>query len=150
MKTSKSLGWIITVVEIVTISLFLLSGQTIFAVMSTVISSGGGTIPMEIDQATGMAKLTFSVAPNNSGYLFAKLNIGFGISSADGSYSVRNMTTTNLDPGMKKNITLTLKVPVDELQRYTKGNGTFDVYMSIKTLYDLAGMDYNMKAQGGT
>jgi hypothetical protein len=150
MKTSKSLGWIINLFEIIILSLLLLSGQTILTIMSSVLSSGGGAIPIEIDQPNGTAKLTFSVTPINSGYILSNLNIGFGISSENESYSFRNTTTVSLEPGVQKNITLTLKVPLEELQRYTNGYGTFDVYMSIKTLYDLAGIDYHMKAQGGT
>ncbi len=75
MKTSKALGLLIIVLEIGGIVFLLLCGQTLLAIIGT--ATSGGQIPTEIDQATGVARLTFTADPKNGGYLPAILTIGF-------------------------------------------------------------------------
>lgn len=147
MKTSKALGLLIIVLEIGGIVFLLLCGQTLLAIIGT--ATSGGQIPTEIDQATGVARLTFTADPKNGGYLPAILTIGFGVSTNDGLFSVSNFTTINLEPGKQVPTTITLKVPQDKLQLYANGEGTLDVYTNTKTLWNLVSLDYNVKVRGG-
>jgi hypothetical protein len=148
LKTSRTLGLLIIVLEIGGIAFLLLCGQTLLSIIGT--ATSGGQIPTEIDQATGNAKLTFTVGPKNAGYLPALLTIGFGVSTTDGTFSVRNFTTIYLEPGKQTPTTLTLKVPQDKLQLYANGEGTLDVYTNTKTLWNLVSLDYNVKVKGGS
>jgi hypothetical protein len=150
MKTSRVLGALLVVLEVASIGLFLVCGQTIFSMLSTVTPSGGGQIPVVVDAATQIATLTYASAPRNGGLLPVKLGIGFGITLSDGSYSVKNVTTVNLQPGEQRDVSLTLKVPVARLQQYANGNGTLNIYTSFSTLSDLVRLDYNALAEGGT
>ena len=148
MKASRALSLLIIVLEVGGVAFLLLCGQTILTIIGTF--SSGGQIPTEINQATGVAKLTFTVSPKNGGYLPASLTIGFGVSSTDGSFSVSNFTTIYLEPGKQIPTTLTLEVPQDKLQLYANGGGTLDVYTNTKTLWDLVSLDYNVKMKGGS
>ena len=150
MKTSRLLGALLIVLEVASIGLFLVCGQTIFSMMGTVSPSGGGQIPVVVDEATQVATLTYDAAPKNGGLLPVKLGIGFGITLSDGSYTVKNVTTVSLQPGEQWGVSLTLKVPMARLQQYANGAGTLDIYTSYSTLYDLVRLDYNALAEGGT
>ncbi len=150
MKTSRVLGALLAVLEVASIGIFLVCGQTIFSMMGTVSPSGGGQIPVDIDEVTQVATLTYETQPKNGGLLPVKLGIGFGITLANGSYSVKNVTTVDLQPGEQKGVSLTLRVPLARLQEYAEGNGTLDIYTSFSTLYGLARLDYNALAEGGT
>ncbi|MCX6649679.1 MAG: hypothetical protein NTV61_09895 [Candidatus Bathyarchaeota archaeon] len=148
MKTSKLLGVALIVLEVASVALFLVCGQTIFSLLGTV-TPGGGEIPVSIDQQTQIATLTFTFTPRNSGLIAANVNVGFGVTLTDGSYSVKNTTTVNLPPGTQEAISLTIKVPVEKLQEYANAKGTLDIYTSIRTLNDLVKLDYNAKSEGG-
>jgi hypothetical protein len=147
LKTSQLLGVVLIILEFTSIALFLVCGQTIFSVLGTV--TGGGEIPVVVDDKTNIATLTFTFTPKNGGLIAANVNLGFGVTLTDGSFSVKNETTVSLPPGTQQNISLKIKVPVEKLQEYTNAKGTLDIYTSIRTLNDLVKMDYNSKSEGG-
>ena len=129
--------------------LFLLCGQAIYSMLITVSPTGGGQIPVDVDEGTQIATLTYASTPRNSGLLAVKLDIGFGISLSDGSYSVKNVTMVYLQPGQQKEMNLTLKVPLAKLQQYADSKVTLDIYTSFSTLNGLVRLDYNALAEGG-
>lgn len=149
MKKSRLLGAALIVLEVAEVVLFLLCGQTIFSLMGTVTPSGGGEIPVVINQQTKVATLTFTFTPRNSGLLAARVDVGFGVTLKDGSYSAKNMTSVYLPPGAQASVSLTINVPMEKLQEYTEAKGTLDIYTSIRTLNDLVRLDYNAKTEGG-
>ena len=148
MKTSRLLGVALIVLEVAGVALFLVSGQTIFSLLGTMTPSGG-EIPVEVDEQTQIATLTFTFTPRNSGLIAANVNVGFGVTLTDGSYSAKNTTGVYLPPGTQKNVSLTIKVPVEKLREYADAKGTLDIYTSIRTLNDLVRIDYNSKSEGG-
>ena len=149
MKTSRVLGVLLLVLEVVGIGLFLLCGQTIFSVLGTVTSSGGGEIPIDVDRQTQVATLTFTFSPRNGGLIASRVNLGFGVSLTDGSFSVKNTTSVYLSPGAQEIVTLTIKVPMAKLRDYSIAKGSLDIYTSILTLNDLVRFEYNAKSEGG-
>jgi len=130
------------------VALFLLCGSTIFSLIGTV-TPGGGEIPVEVDEQAQIATLTFTFTPKNSGYLDATVDVGFGVTLTDGSYSVKNTTSIYLPPGVERDVSLTLRVPVDKLRDYADAKGTLDIYTSIRTLNGLVGLSYNAFSEGG-
>jgi hypothetical protein len=94
--------------------------------------------------------LTFKCTPENRGFIAASVNIGFGVTLKDGSYSTKNTTKVYLPSGTQEDVILTIKVPIDKLREYTDAKGTLDVYTSIRTLNDLVRLDYNSKIKGGS
>jgi hypothetical protein len=148
LKTSQLLSVVLIIIEVTSVALFLVCGQTIFSVMGTV-AGGGGVIPVVVDDKMNIATLTFKFTPKNGGLIAANVNVGFGVTLTDGSFSVKNETTVSLPPGSQQNISLKIKVPVDKLQEYANAKGTLDIYTSIRTLNDLVRMDYNAKSDGG-
>ena len=148
MKTSSVLGAVLLILELGSVALFLVCGQTIFSLLGTV-TGGGGEIPVVIDNEAQVATLTFTFAPRNGGLLAAIVGVGFGVTFTDGSYSVKNSTTVYLPPGEGEEVSLSIKVPLDKLQEYADANGTLDIYTSIKTLNDIVRLDYNAKTEGG-
>jgi hypothetical protein len=129
------------------LGLFLICGQTILSLLGSVVPSGG-TIPVSFDEPTQIATVTLSVTPHNSGYIAARLNLGFGLTLTDGSFMVKNTTTISLVPGAQQSVSLSIKVPVDKLRDYTNAKGTLDIYTSIITLNDLVRLDYNSRSEG--
>jgi hypothetical protein len=148
LKTSRLLGVALIVLEVAGVALFLVSGQTIFSLLGTMTPSGG-EIPVEVDEQTQIATLTFTFTPRNSGLIAANVNVGFGVTLTDGSYSAKNTTGVYLPPGTQENVSLTIKVPVEKLREYADAKGTLDIYTSIRTLNDLVRIDYNSKSEGG-
>jgi len=148
LKTSRLLGVALIVLEVAGVALFLVSGQTIFSLLGTMTPSGG-EIPVEVDEQTQIATLTFTFTPRNSGLIAANVNVGFGVTLTDGSYSAKNTTGVYLPPGTQKNVSLTIKVPVEKLREYADAKGTLDINTSIRTLNDLVRIDYNSKSEGG-
>ena len=128
--------------------MFLLSGQTIFSLIGTVTPKGGAP-NVSVDEHTQVVTITFTFTPHNMGYLAAHLNLGFGFTLTDGSFTVRNTTSVYLIPGAQQNVDLSIKVPVSKLQEYADAKGTLDIYTNIITLNDLVRIDYNSKAEGG-
>ena len=148
MKTSQILGIVLIILEITSVALFLVCGQTIFSLLGTV-AGEGGEIPVIVDQKTQIATLTFTFTPKNSGLIAANVIMGFGITLTDGSFSVKNQTTVSLPPGTQQSVSLNIKVPVEKLQEYADAKGTLNIYTSIRTLNDLVKLDYNSKNEGG-
>ena len=136
------------ILEVAGIGLFLLCGQTIFSQLGTVTPSGGGEIPVKVDQQTQVASLTFTFTPRNGGLIAARLNLGFGLSLTDGSFLAKNITTVYLATGAQENISLTLKVPVEKLQAYSDAKDSLEIYTSIFTLNDLVRLE-NERSEGG-
>jgi hypothetical protein len=148
LKTSQIIGVALIILEVASIGLFLLSGQTIFSLIGSVTPSGS-TLPVVVDEQSQIATITFTFTPHNTGYLAARINLGFGLTLTDGSFAVKNTTSIYLTPGEQQNVDLSIKVPVSKLQEYTNAKGTIDIYTSIITLNDLVRIDYNSMAEGG-
>jgi hypothetical protein len=149
LKPFRLIGALLLILEVAGIGLFLLCGQTIFSLLGTVTPSGGGEIPVKVDQQTHVATLTFTFTPRNGGLIAARLNLGFGLSLTDGSFLAKDTTSLYLAPGAQENISLTLNVPVEKLQAYSDAKGSLEIYTSIFTLNDLVRLDENKKAEGG-
>lgn len=148
MKASRLLGFLLIAIEVASVALFLLCGSTIFSLIGTV-TPGGGEIPVAVDEETQVATLTFTFTPKNSGYLDATIDVGFGVTLTDGSYSVKNTTSIYLPPGGERDVSLTLRVPVEKLKAYADAKGTLDIYTSIRTLNGLVSLNYNAFSEGG-
>lgn len=148
MKASRALGIVILILEVASVGLFLVCGQTIFSIMGTV-TPGGGELPVVEDPQTQTATLTFTFTPRNTGMLAANVEVGFGLTTTDGSFETKNTTTVSLQPGAGREVPLSIRVPLTVLQDYSNAGGTLDIYTSIRTLNDLVRLDYNVKSEGG-
>ncbi|MGD0803777.1 MAG: hypothetical protein ABSA11_06870 [Candidatus Bathyarchaeia archaeon] len=136
------------IIEVAGVGLFLLCGQTILSLFGSAIHNGGN-LPVTVDEPTQIATITFTFTPHNTGYLSAHMNLGFGLTLTDGSFTVKNTTSVYLPPGAQENIDLSIKVPMKNFQDYTNAKGTLDIYTSIITLNDLVRIDYNSMSEGG-
>ena len=148
LKTSQIIGVALIILEVASVGLFLLSGQTLFSLIGSVTPSGSN-LPVVVDEPSQIATITFTFTPHNTGYLAARINLGFGLTLTDGSFAVKNTTSIYLTPGAQQNVDLSIKVPVSKLLEYTNARGTLDIYTSIVTLNDLVRIDYNSMAEGG-
>ncbi len=113
------------------------------------VTPSGGNLPVVVDEPTQIATITFTFTPQNTGYLAARLNLGFGLTLTDGTFTVKNTTSVYLTPGAQANVDLSIKVPVNKLQEYANAKGTLDIYTSIITLNDLVRINYNSMSEGG-
>jgi hypothetical protein len=147
LKASNVLGVALLITEIVSIGLFLVCGQTIFSIIGSV-APGSGQIPVVEDQATQTASLTFTFSPRNNGLLAVDLDLGFGLTLSDGSYTLKNTTTVSLNPGAGRDVSLSIRVPIAVLQDYSNVGGTVDIYTSIGTLNGLVHLDYSSRSEG--
>ncbi len=149
MKASRALGIVILILEVASVGLFLVCGQTIFSIMGTV-TPRGGELPVVEDHQTQTAMLTFTFTPRNTGMLAANVEVGFGLTMTDGSFETMNTTTVSLQPGAERELSLSIRVPLAALQEYSNSGGTLDIYTSIKTLNDIVRLDYYVKSEGGS
>jgi hypothetical protein len=99
------------ILEVASVALFLICGQTMFSLMGTVTPSGGGEIPVVVDEQTQIATLTFKCTPENRGFIAASVNIGFGVTLKDGSYSTRTLQKFTSHPGPKRTLSLQSRCP---------------------------------------
>jgi len=148
MKASRVLGIVILILEVASLGLFLICGQTIFSIMGTA-TPGGGELPVVEDPQSQTAILTFTFTPRNTGMLTANVEVGLGLTMNDGSFETMNKTTANLKPGVGRNVSLSIRVPLEALREYSNAGGTLDIFTSIKTLYDIIRLDYIVKSEGG-
>ncbi len=148
LKTSQIIGVALIILEVASVGLFLLSGQTLLSLIGSVTPSGSN-LPVVVDEPSQIATITFTFTPHNTGYLAARINLGFGLTLTDGSFTVKNTTSIYLTPGAQQNVDLSIKVPVSKLLEYTNARGTLDIYTNIVTLNDLVRIDYNSMAEGG-
>jgi hypothetical protein len=150
LKSSKALGILLLVIQVAGMLAFVVSVHTIFAVMRSVMPNGGQVIPVEIDENTGMAKLTFTMSPGNGGFIGASLSVQVGIVAPGDQYLAMNSTKLYLNPGSRKSLEMTLKVPVERFNEYAAGSGTsLEVQTGVRTLQDLVGFSTTIRAKGG-
>lgn len=150
MKSSKALGILLLVIQVAGMLAFVVSVHTIFAVMRSVVPNGGQVIPVEIDENTGIAKLTFTMSPGNGGFIGASLSVQVGIVAPGDQYLAMNSTKLYLNPGSRKSLEMTLKVPVERFNEYAAGSGTsLEVQTGVRTLQDLVGFSTTIRAKGG-
>ena len=147
MKSSKALGLILLVIQVAVMVAFVVSVHAIFMVLRSTGPEGSQEIPVEIDQNTGIAKLTFTMSPANGGLIGASLSIQVGILAPDGQYIAVNSTRLYLDPGSRRSLVITLKVPIDAINGYYAGGGTsLEVQTGVRTLQDLVVFSTTIRA----
>jgi len=151
LKSSKALGLILLVIQVAAIVAFVVSVHTIYMVMRSTAPGGGQEIPVGIDQNTGTAKLTFTMSPANGGLIGASLSVQVGILAPDGQYVAMNSTRLYLDPGSSRSLGMTLKVPIEAINKYyTDGGTSLEVQMGVRTLQDLVGFSTIIHSEGGS
>jgi hypothetical protein len=74
LKSSKALG-LLLFIQVAVMVAFVVSVHAIFTVLSSTGPEGGQEIPVEIDQNTGISKLTFTMSPANGDLIGASLSI---------------------------------------------------------------------------
>jgi len=150
LKSSKALGLLLLVIQVAVMVAFVVSVHAIFTVIRSTGQEGGQEIPVEIDQNTGIAKLTFTMSPANGGLIGASLSIQVGILAPDGQYIAVNSTRLYLDPGSRRSLVITLKAPIEAISGYYAGGGTsLEVQTGVRTLQDLVSFSTTIRIRGG-
>jgi hypothetical protein len=148
LRNSKILGYILVVVNLASFVVFGLTAHTIIGVLSSS-SPMGSESPVIIDASTKLARVSFEMQPKNSGFLEAEVTLGVRIVTSETSLEPGEETSFKLAPGESRKVTLTLTVPEEKLRLYSEGKGSLELATGVKTLYNLARMDYKVRLVGG-
>ena len=119
---------------------FGLSIYSIYGVLSSTFT-GGLAFEMDIDEATGVGSLQVEVTPQNPSYLDADVTLGLSLLDGDGVSVASESSSVTIAPGGSETITLILEVSREDFERIsTEGVSTLELYVGLRTLYNLVGL----------
>ncbi len=128
------------IAQIGSLAVFGLSIYSIYGVLSSTFT-GGLAFEMDIDEATGVGSLQVEVTPQNPGYIDADVTLGLSLLDGDGVSVASESSSVVLNPGGSETITLVLEVSQGDFERIsTEGVSTLELYVGLRTLYDLVGI----------
>lgn len=140
MKTTKIIGLLIMIAQIGSLVAFGLSIYSIYGVLSSTFT-GGLAFEMDIDEVTGVGSLQVEVTPQNPGYIDADVTLGLSLLDGDGISVASESSSVTIAPGGYETITLILEVSQEDFERIsTEGVSTLELYVGLRTLYDLVGI----------
>ena len=150
MKTTKTIGLLIVIVQIASLSAFGLSFYSIYGVLSTTFSEGLA-FEIDIDKATGVGTLQVEVPPQNPGYLEADVTMGLNLLDGDGESVASESSSVTIAPGGSETISLSLEISPEDYERISsEGLSYLELYVGIRTLNNLVGIsDIITIPQGG-
>jgi hypothetical protein len=119
---------------------FGLSIYSIYGVLSSTFT-GGLAFEMDIDEATGAGSLRVEVTPQNPGYIDADVTLGLSLLDGDGVSVASESSSVTIAPGGSETITLVLEVSRVDFERISsEGVSTLELYVGLRTLFDLVGI----------
>jgi len=119
---------------------FGLSIYSIYGVLSSTFT-GGLAFEMDIDEATGAGSLQVEVTPQNPGYIDADVTLGLSLLDGDGVLVANESSSVTIAPGGSETITLVLEVSRVDFERISsEGVSTLELYVGLRTLFDLVGI----------
>ena len=140
MKTTKIMAILIMIAQIGSLVAFGLSIYSIYGVLSSTFT-GGLAFEMDIDEATGAGSLRVEVTPQNPGYIGADVPLGLSLLDGDGESVASESSSVTIAPGGSETITLVLEVSRVDFERISsEGVSTLELYVGLRTLYDLVGI----------
>lgn len=140
MKTTKIIGLLIIITQIVSLAAFGLSIYSIYGVLSSTFT-GGLAFEMDIDEATGTGILQVEVTPQNPSYIDTDVTLGLSLLDGDGVTVASESSTVTIAPGGSETITLILEISREDSERIAmEGVSTLELYVGLRTLYDLVGI----------
>ena len=140
MKTTKIIALLIMIAQIASLAAFGLSIYSIYGVLSSTFT-GGLAFEMDINEATGVGSLQVEVTPQNPGYIDADVALGLSLLDGDGVSVASESSSVTLTPGGSETITLVLEVSREDFERISnEGVSTLELYVGLRTLFDLVGL----------
>ena len=140
MKTTKIIALLIMIAQIGSLVAFGLSIYSVYGVLSSTFTGGLG-FEMGIDEATGAGSLQVEVTPQNPGYIDAEVTLGLSLLDGDGVSVASESSSVKIAPGGSETITLILEISRVDLERIsTEGVSTLELYVGLRTLFDLVGI----------
>jgi len=140
LKTTKLIALLIMIAQIGSLVAFGLSIYSIYGVLSSTFT-GGLAFEMDIDEATGAGSLRVEVTPQNPGYIDADVTLGLSLLDGDGVSVASESSSVTIAPGGSETITLVLEVSRVDFERISsEGVSTLELYVGLRTLFDLVGI----------
>jgi hypothetical protein len=140
LKTTKIIGLLIIITQIASLAAFGLSIYSIYGVLSSTFT-GGLAFEMDIDEATGTGILQVEVTPQNPSYIDTDVTLGLSLLDGDGVTVASESSTVTIAPGGSETITLILEISREDSERIAlEGVSTLELYVGLRTLYDLVGI----------
>ena len=119
---------------------FGLSIYSIYGVLSSTFT-GGLAFEIDIGEATGVGSLRVEVTPQNPGYIGADVTLGLSLLDGDGVSVASESSSVTIAPGGSETITLVLEVSRVDFERISsEGVSTLELYVGLRTLFDLVGI----------
>lgn len=151
MKTSKTLGIVVAIVQLASLAAFGLSLHTLASVLTTTLSQQNMEMEMTIDEATGTGQLQLNIVAGNQGLLPADLTLEVSVIDPDGVRYASDSSVAHLESGAEEPLSLTLHIPSSEVEKMmTEGRGgDLEIVVTLRTLYNLAGFTNTLRVEGG-
>ncbi|NQT08282.1 hypothetical protein HQ586_04325 [Candidatus Bathyarchaeota archaeon] len=148
MKAVQVVGVLITLVQLGSVVGFGLSLHTMAGVVMGTISGGEMGIEMNVDELGGPGSMELNLSPQNPGFLEATATFEIMILDDLGTPLGTDYETVILKPGDSQPVNLRLEISASDIMRIVEGMETsFEVTISLRTLYDLVGITNTIKLE---
>ncbi len=148
MKSSKVLGGLISVVQLASMVVFVLTMQTILGVFATSLPNGETEIEPQLGDPV---VIPFPLNPSNNGYLDATLTVSVSLMVDGGQEIASDSETVNIPPGSSVPVELELSLSQAEAIECLQEGAEVEwlVDFKVTTLYDLISFSNTMTMSGG-
>jgi hypothetical protein len=149
MKASKTLGVIITVVQILSFVALVAGMHTIIGILNTTLPTGQQVIQPEMGDPV---VIPFTFHPRNEGFLEATLTISLSLMAGVDQILATDSAIVTIPPGSTTPVDLELSIPLNQYQNTMSELDLMSWMVDVKvtTLFNLISFRNAMTITGGT
>lgn len=148
MRESRVIGVIILILQIGSFTAFMLSGYTIYQVLSSSMPQTGAGEPLKIERRGDIAEMVLTISPINRGYLPVNLSLSLDAKIL-GVLIASDDAKLTLTPGSREDIVLTLVVGAEQVKEIFNKEGSIELNLSARTLGNLVAFSLDAHVEGG-
>jgi hypothetical protein len=150
MRKSRAFGLAAVSIGLATAVLLSLSLHTLLLSLTSAVSDPEAfRLQRVVDIDAGEVIFTLAGRLRNTGMLGASLKGTIRLLSAEKAVVAEAANATGLPPGALSELTLSLRIPMAELERYQLTETLFELCLDVRTLLDLVGISASVTIQVG-
>jgi len=141
LRLAKGFGIGIILLQLAGLILSGLSFHTLFSVTSAALTSDAFRYASSDDDSTGEMTVKVEGELRNYAFLAADIYLEAEILNVEEEYVASNSTSVHLGAGKRQPLTLTIRIPEEEAERWRAGEdkGSLEFTFGIRTLENLVG-----------
>jgi len=147
LKTSKIIGLLILVVQLVSVVGLIVGMHAVLGVFATALPSGEQGIDIQLSDPV---IIPFSLSPTNNGLIEVSMQVRVGM-LVNGDEVAYDSATVTILPGSTVPVDLELSIPQADAQDYFQSatNLKWQTDITVTTLYNLISFSDHMTIEGG-